>query len=182
MTKQTREKRTFRFLGNLSRSQRTLVSALSFILLPTCVGLSLLLSDFWMTNQSSAEEYVHSTARDTLLMAGYEQCIRLFSISQEAYADPSKRAILKPRTEPLVRSLHGIGTSYIDLLTNVPPAEKERLLVRFVSLWSKFDEVVEKSEKVFAQSTDSKRVTGERKVSFVGEPRSEEHTSELQSR
>ncbi len=170
MTNPAGEKRKFRLLGKLSRSQRTLVSALSVILLPTCLGLAYLLSDFWKTNQASSIEYTRSTARDTLLIAGYDQCIHLFAVAQEAYTDPAKKGSLYPKVEVLARSLHGIGTSYIDLLTNVPSAEKERLLVRFMSLWSMFDEVVAKSEKVFASSEVSKRPQAVRQPSFFTDP------------
>jgi PAS domain S-box-containing protein len=170
MTNPAGEKRRIRLFGKLSRSQRTLVSALSVILLPTCLGLAYLLSDFWKTNQASTKEYARSTARDTLLMSGYDQCIHLFSVAQEAYTDPAKKGSLHPNLELLARSLHGIGTSYIDLLTNVPSFEKERLLVRFVSLWSMFDEVVAKSEKVFASAEDSKRPQTVRQPSFLSDP------------
>ncbi len=170
MTNPADEKRRFKLRRKLSRSQRTLISALSFILLPTLLGLAYLLSDFWTTNRTSSSEYVRSTARDTLLIAGYDQCIHLFSVAQEAYTDPAKSGSLRQNVELLARSLHGIGTSYLDLLANVPPPEKERLLVRFVSLWSMFDEVVEKSERVFASSSDSKRLSPDRKSSFIADP------------
>ena len=110
---------------------------------------------------------MRSTAHDTLIIAGYDQCIQLFYVAQEAYTDPAKKGSLHPRVELLARSLHGIGTSYVDLLTNVPSPEKERLLVRFVSLWSMFDEVVVKSEKVLASASDLKRQEPVRQPSIL---------------
>jgi PAS domain S-box-containing protein len=164
------EKRRFRLLGKLNRSQRTLISALSFILLPTCLGLAYLLTDFWKTNQTTSSEFGRSTARDTLLLAGYDQCIRLFYVTQEAYTNPTKKSALHPQAELMARSLHGTGTSYVDLLSNLPTQAKERLLVRFVSLWSMFDEVVSKSEKFFATSLDPKRQQTTLPLSFLGDP------------
>jgi PAS domain S-box-containing protein len=170
MTNPSGKKRRFRLLGKLSRSQRTLVSASIFILLPTCLGLAYLLSDFWEANQISTSEYLRSTARDTLLVVGYDQCIQIFYEAQVAYKNPSKKSSLHPKVEMLVRSLHGMGTSYIDLLTNVPSPEKEHLLARFVSLWSMFDEVVARAEKVFASSLDSKTQQPVRQPSFLADP------------
>ena len=170
MTNPAGEKRRFRLLGKLSRSQRTLILALSFILLPMCLGLAYLLSDFWKSTRTTNGEYLRSTARDTLIIAGYDQCIRLFSVAQETYTNPAKKGSLQPKAELFARSLRAIGTSYTDLLSNVPLREKERLLVRFVSLWSMFDEVVAKSEKVFASSSDSKRPQQVRQPSFLTDP------------
>jgi PAS domain S-box-containing protein len=164
------EKRTYSAPGRLSRSQRTLISALCLILLPACLGLVYLLSDFWQSNQASTNEYVRSTSRDTLLIAGYDHCIRLFSLAQQIYEDPARRASIRPDVELTTRRIHGIGTSYVDLLTGVPAPQKERLLSKFMALWSMFDEIALKSEELLAASAGpSKQVTG-RSPSFLKDP------------
>lgn len=142
--------------GKLSRSQRTFFTALALLLIPTCVGLVYLLSDFWLSNQGTSREFVASVARDTLILSGYDYAIHLSLVAQEAYATPSKRDSLRGEFERRARALHAVGTSYVNLLTDVPGPAKERLLVRFTGLWSFIDELVEKSEKVFAAGPQPK--------------------------
>ena len=158
------------FRRTFSRSQRTLISALLLFLLPTCLGLAYLLSDFWKTNEAASNEYQRSTARDTLIIAGYDQCVRLFSVAQEVYVDPSKQELLRPRIDPLVRSVHAIGTSYVNLLSDVPGPEKQRLLVRFVSLWSMIDELATRSENVFTSPRKPKSLPSNQSPSFLKDP------------
>ncbi len=147
--------------GRLSRSQWALTTALALVLLPTCLGLVYLLADFWASNQSTSREATASVARDTLLLTGYDQAVRLSFIAQEAYVTPSRRDSLHREFDKTVRSIHAIGTSYVNVLSDVPAKEKERLLVSFVGLWSIFDELVEKSEKVFTRVPSSAVARGQ---------------------
>ena len=142
-------KSLFRLFSNLSRSQRTFVFALALVLVPTCLGLAYLISDFWVTAQNKNTVFVSATARDTLILSGYDQSVRLFYVAQEAYLLPAKRDSLRPVFDAKVRSLHGVGTEYVTLLTDLPDSDKERLVGNFTRLWFVFDELVEKSTKVF---------------------------------
>jgi PAS domain S-box-containing protein len=170
MTRQADENQSLKFLRNLNRQQRTLISALLVVLLPAVLGLSFLLSDYWKSNQRSSLEFTRSTARDTLLIASHDLCIRLFSVAQKAYADPSKRESLRAGFDSHVRSLHALGTSYMDLVSTVPARERERLLAHFIGLWSEFDEVVAKSERVFDSPVPVGRSAAARESSFIKDP------------
>ena len=139
----------FGLLRKLSRSQRTFVSALALILIPTCLGLTYLFTDFWITTQTKNHTFLSATARDTLILSGYDQSVRLFYLALEAQQDPGRLDSLRPIFDAKVRSLHGIGTAYVDLLTDLPPADKENLVARFSRLWFTFDDLVDRTSKVF---------------------------------
>ena len=145
-------KSLFGLLRNLSRSQRTFVSALALVLIPTCVGLAYLFTDFWMTTQIKNHTFVSATARDTLILSGYDQSVRLFNVALEAQQHPGKRDSLRPIFDAKVRSLHGVGTAYVNLLADLPPADRDRLISRFSRLWFTFDELVDKATSVFVSS------------------------------
>ena len=133
----------------LNRSQRRFVSALALVLLPTCFGLAYLVSDFWITTQSKNRVFVSSTARDTLILSGYDQSVRIYYLAQEALITPSRRDSLRPIFDSRVRILHGVGTEYVNLLTDLPAPDRDRLVGNFATLWFMFDELVERSSKAF---------------------------------
>ncbi len=143
-------KPVFSFFSKLSRSHRTLVAALAIILLPTCAGLAYLLTNFWVTTQSRNREFVSAMTRDTLVLSGYDQSVRLFYIAQEAFTIPSHRDSLHRVFEEKVTILHGVGATYVDLLSELPGSRKELLVGNFARLWLMFDDLVDKSEKVFS--------------------------------
>ena len=150
MTNPTVVKSISSFLAKLSRSQRTLVVALVLVLLTTCLGLASLLVNFWTSTQTKSREFVNATARDTLILSGYDQSVRLFYLAQEAYTDPSHRDSIHTLFREKVSTLHGVGTSYVDLLSELPDVERERLVGHFARLWFMFDDLVDRSEKVFS--------------------------------
>ncbi|MGA3245625.1 MAG: PAS domain S-box protein [Bacteroidota bacterium] len=142
----------FRLFWKLSRSQRTFVSALALVLILTCLGLAYLISDFWITTQDKNRIFVSATARDTLVLSGYDQSVRLFYVAQEAYLHPAERDSLRPIFDDKVRTLHSVGTAYVNLLTELSGSDKERLVDNFARLWFMFDDLVDKSTKAFSSS------------------------------
>lgn len=133
----------------LSRSQRALASALAVVLIPTCLGLTYLLSDFWSVNQAKEREFASAAARDTLVLSVYDQAMRVFSIAQLVHASPVLRDSLRPVFDESVRSLHAIGTQYFNFLSDIHPEEREVLVEPFSRLWFAFDDLVARSETVF---------------------------------
>jgi PAS domain S-box-containing protein len=169
-------KSVFRLFSNLSRSQRTFVFALALVLVPTCLGLAYLISDFWVTAQNRNTVFVSATARDTLILSGYDQSVRVFYVAQQAFLLPARRDSLRPVFDARVRSLHGVGTQYVNLLTDLPDSARDRLVGNFARLWFMFDELVEKSTRVFVSPQSpagggsrppSARLLG---PSFLGDP------------
>ncbi len=160
-------KSPFRVLWNLSRSQRTFVIALVLVLAPACFGLAYLISDFWVTTQSRNRLFLSATARDTLVLSGYDQSIRLFYVAQEAYIFPAKRDSLRPIFDADVRSLHTVGTEYVNLLSGLPASDKELLVGNFSHLWFMFDDLVEKSTKAFTSPPPTALAGGGPKISSV---------------
>jgi PAS domain S-box-containing protein len=169
-------KSVFRLFSNLSRSQRTFVVALALVLVPTCLGLAYLISDFWVTAQKKNTVFVSATARDTLILSGYDQSIRVFYVAQQAFLLPARRDSLRPVFDARVRSLHGVGTQYVNLLANLPDSARDRLVGNFARLWFMFDELVERSTKVFVSpqlpSGGGSRSLAARPpgTSFLGDP------------
>src|SRR3989304_2748755 len=103
----------------LSRSQRTLVSVLAVVLVPTCLGLIYLLADFWYVNQAKEKEFVSAAARDTLILRGYDRAINVFAIAQAAHATPAARDTLRPSFDEAVRSLPAVGTGDVNFLSDI---------------------------------------------------------------
>lgn len=163
-------KSVFRLFWKLSRSQRTVVSALALILILACLGLAYRISDFWITTQNQNRAFLSATTRDTLILSGYDQSVRLFYIADEAYLLPAKRDSLRPIFDEKVRSLHGVGTVYVDLLTDLPPSERERLVDNFSRLWFMFDDLVDKSTKVFTSPAQPSMAGGQPGGSSVQQP------------
>jgi PAS domain S-box-containing protein len=148
-------KSALRLFWDLSRSQRTFISALALVLIPTCLGLAYLISDFWITTQNKNRVFVSATARDTLILSGYDQSVRLFYVAQEAFLLPAKRDSLRPIFDAKVQSIHSVGTEYVNLLSGLPPSEKEQLISNFSRLWFKFEDLINRSTKVFASPPQS---------------------------
>jgi PAS domain S-box-containing protein len=144
----------------LTRSQRTFVSALSLILIPTCIGLTYLLTDFWSTNRAKNRLFVSATARDTLLLSGYDHSVRLFLVANDVYTNPPRRDSLRPTFERLVRVVQEEETLYATLLTDVPRPEQDSLLEKFTRLKLMFDDLRKKSEKIFSPAPQSLALRG----------------------
>lgn len=140
----------------LSRAQRAVVSALAVVLVPTCLGLTYLLSDFWFVNKAKDKEFVSASARDTLILSGYDQAMKVFFLAQAVHAVPAMRDSLRPAFREAVRSLHAIGTQYINLLSNIQPEERAVLLESFNHLWPSFDDLVARSQDVFSDAAWSR--------------------------
>lgn len=168
----------FGLFWKLGRSQGTLISALALILVPTCLGLTYLFSDFWVRTQSRNRLFESATVRDTLILSGYDQSVRLFYVAQKAYLFPSKRDSLRPTFDAKVRSLSNVGAVYVDLLTDLPSPDKERLVSSSTRLWHMIDDLVEKSMEVFTVSRQWPGLHGGTKapsiqqppISYLGEP------------
>ena len=157
----------------LSRSQRAFVSALAVVFVPTCLGLAYLLADFWYLNQSKEKELVSAAARDTLVLSGYDRAVTVFSVAQAAYSAPALRDTLQPVFNEAVRSLHAVGSQYVTLLSELSSEERAELLKSFGQLWLLFDDLVERSEKVFTGSPRSRppaRPSGQGVASYVENP------------
>ncbi|TSA24811.1 PAS domain S-box protein [bacterium] len=163
-------KSVFRLFWKLGRSQGTLLSALALVLVPTCLGLAFLLSDFWLRTQSRNHLFNSATVRDTLVLSGYDQSVRLFYVAQKAYLVPSKRDSLRPTFDAKERSLHNVGASYADLLTDLPSPYKERLVSSSARLWHIIDDLVGKSKEVFTVSPQRPGLREGTKAASIQQP------------
>ncbi|MCX6135152.1 MAG: PAS domain S-box protein [Ignavibacteriales bacterium] len=154
----------------LSRAQRSFVAAIALVLLPACLGLAYLITDFWTTSKTKNRVFVSATARDTLILSGYDHTVRAFNVAQEAYADPAKRDSLRPIFDARVRTLHGIATEYVNLLTDLPAPDRDRLEGAFSLLWQIFDELVGRSTKAFTSVPPKRASVGGAAPSGVRQP------------
>jgi len=157
----------------LSRLQRALVSALAVVLIPTCLGLAYLLSDFWFVNQAKEKEFVSAATRDTLVLSGYDRAVAVFLVAQTAYSTPALRDTLRPRFDEAVRSLHAVGTQYVNSLSDIHRDQRKELLESFNRLWVKFDDLVDRSEKVFTDAPPPpkwKSVSARMPMSYLENP------------
>ena len=119
----------------LGRSQRNLVAVLAAILFPTFVGLGYLVSEFRDSTERTTRDFAAATARDTVVLSAHDHSVTLFSIAQEAFAHPSRRADLYAQYTALVKYLDSLHSTYHALLGQAPEEVRQSLHEKFEHYW-----------------------------------------------
>ncbi|MBM4160882.1 MAG: PAS domain S-box protein [Ignavibacteria bacterium] len=140
--------------GRVSRLQRNLIAVLAVLLLLTFIGLGYLLSEFLTVTERANRDVTAATVRDTLILSAYNRSVDLFYIAQEAYTQPSRRAVLVSPFRVLARSLDSMHASYEMLLVQAPGGIRPLLQRRFDALWGSLDSLVAYSATAFGPMED----------------------------